>query len=206
MTEKKKTSNKRINFASLEAATDYPDFLEIQLKSFRDFFQLDNPPEKRAEEGLYKVFVENFPIEDARGNFVLELVDYIVDTPKYVPEECIKRGVTYAVPLKAKLRLRQNGEDNEDFETIEQEVFLGNIPYMTPQGSFVINGSERVVVFQIHKSPGVFFAQSTHTSGTKLYSAKIIPFKGAWIEFATDVNSVMYAYIDRKKSFPLRLF
>ena len=203
MVEKKKSSNKRINFASLKSVTDYPDFLEIQLKSFRDFFQLDNPPEKRAEEGLCKVFMENFPIEDARGNFVLELVDYILDTPKYTPEECISRGVTYAVPLKAKLRLRQNGEDNEDFETIEQEVFLGNIPYMTSQGSFVINGSPRVIVFQIHKSPGVFFAQSTHTSGTKLYSARIIPFKGAWIEFATDVNSVMYAYIDRKKKFPI---
>ncbi len=203
MVEKKKPSDKRINFASLKSVTDYPDFLEIQLKSFRDFFQLDNSPEKRTQEGLYKVFIENFPIEDARGNFVLEFVDYILDTPKYAPEECIRRGVTYAVPLKAKLRLRQNGEDNEDFETIEQEVFLGNIPYMTPQGSFIINGSERVVVFQIHKSPGVFFAQSTHASGTKLYSAKIIPFKGAWIEFATDVNSIMYAYIDRKKKFPI---
>ncbi len=203
MAEKKKTNNKRINFASLESVTDYPDFLEIQLKSFRDFFQLDNPPEKREKEGLYKVFMENFPIEDARGNFVLELVDYILDAPKYTPEECIRRGVTYAVPLKAKLRLRQNGEDNEDFETIEQEVFLGNIPYMTPQGSFVINGSERVVVFQIHKSPGVFFAQSTHAGGTKLYSARIIPFKGAWIEFATDVNNIMYAYIDRKKKLPI---
>jgi DNA-directed RNA polymerase subunit beta len=203
LVEKKKSGDKRINFASLKSVTDYPDFLEIQLKSFRDFFQLDNPPEKRVEEGLYKVFMENFPIEDTRGNFVLELVDYILDTPKHAPEECIRRGVTYAVPLKAKLRLRQNGEDNEDFETIEQEVFLGNIPYMTPQGAFIINGSERVVVFQIHKSPGVFFAQSTHTSGTKLYSAKIIPFKGAWIEFATDVNSIMYAYIDRKKKFPI---
>ncbi len=203
MVEKKKTSNKRINFASLKSVTDYPDLLELQLKSFRDFFQLDTPPEKRAEEGLCKVFMENFPIEDARGNFVLELVDYILETPKYAPEECIRRGVTYAVPLKAKLRLRQNGEDNEDFETIEQEVFLGNIPYMTPQGAFIINGSERVVVFQIHKSPGVFFAQSTHTSGNRLYSAKIIPFKGAWIEFSTDVNSIMYAYIDRKKKFPI---
>jgi DNA-directed RNA polymerase subunit beta len=203
LVEKKKPSNKRINFASLKSVTDYPDFLDIQLKSFRDFFQLDTPPEKRAEEGLCKVFMENFPIEDARGNFVLELVDYILETPRYAPEECIRRGVTYAVPLKAKLRLRQNGEDSEDFETIEQEVFLGNIPYMTPQGSFIINGSERVVVFQIHKSPGVFFAQSTHASGTRLYSAKIIPFKGAWIEFSTDVNSIMYAYIDRKKKFPI---
>jgi DNA-directed RNA polymerase subunit beta len=203
LVKKKTPSNKRINFASLKSVTDYPDLLEIQLKSFRDFFQLDTPPEKRAQEGLCKVFMENFPIEDARGNFVLELVDYILETPKYAPEECIRRGVTYAVPLKAKLRLRQNGEDNEDFETIEQEVFLGNIPYMTPQGSFIINGSERVIVFQIHKSPGVFFAQSTHASGTRLYSAKIIPFKGAWIEFSTDVNSIMYAYIDRKKKFPI---
>ena len=203
MAEKKKTISKRVNFAALKSVTDYPDFLELQLKSFKDFFQLDNPPEKRSKEGLYKVFMENFPIEDSKGNFVLELVDYILDTPKYTPEECIGRGVTYAVPLKAKLRLRQNSEENEDFETIEQEVFLGNIPYMTPQGSFIINGAERVVVFQIHKSPGVFFAQSTHASGAKLYSAKIIPFKGAWIEFATDVNSVMYAYIDRKKKFPI---
>ncbi|MCU0317859.1 MAG: DNA-directed RNA polymerase subunit beta [Amoebophilaceae bacterium] len=203
MAEKKKPISKRVNFAALKSVTDYPDFLELQLKSFKDFFQLDNPPEKRSKEGLYKVFVENFPIEDSKGNFVLELIDYILDTPKYTPEECIGRGVTYAVPLKAKLRLRQNSEENEDFETIEQEVFLGNIPYMTPQGSFIINGAERVVVFQIHKSPGVFFAQSTHASGTKLYSAKIIPFKGAWIEFATDVNSVMYAYIDRKKKFPI---
>ena len=203
MAEKKQTSNQRISFASLKSVTDYPDFLGIQLQSFKDFFQLDTPPEKRTEGGLYKVLMENFPIEDARGNFVLELVDYILETPKYSPEECIRRGVTYAVPLKAKLRLRQNGEDNEDFETIEQEVFLGNIPYMTPQGSFVINGAERVIVFQIHKSPGVFFAQSTHASGTRLYSAKIIPFKGAWIEFSTDVNSIMYAYIDRKKKFPI---
>jgi len=203
LVKRKKPNSQRINFASLQSVTDYPSFLELQLQSFRDFFQLDNPPEKRSGEGLYKVFMENFPIEDAKGNFVLELVDYILDTPKYSPEECIRRGVTYAVPLKAKLRLQQNGEENEDFETIEQEVFLGNIPYMTPQGSFVINGAERVVVFQIHRSPGVFFAQSTHASGTKLYSARIIPFKGAWIEFATDVNSVMYAYIDRKKKFPI---
>ena len=203
MAENKKPSNRRVNFASIKSVTDYPDFLEIQLKSFRDFFQLDNPPEKRVQEGLYKVFMENFPIEDSRGNFVLEFVDYILATPKYTPEECIGHGVTYAVPLKAKLRLLQNDDDNEDFETIEQEVFLGNIPYMTPKGSFIINGAERVVVSQIHKSPGVFFAQSTHTSGAKFYSARIIPFKGAWIEFATDVNSVMYAYIDRKKKFPI---
>ncbi len=202
--ENKNPRDKRASFASPRSVTtDYPNLLDIQLQSFSDFFQLDTPPEKRTEEGLYKVFMENFPIEDARGNFVLELVDYILETPKYSPDECIRRGVTYAIPLKAKLRLRQNGEENEDFETIEQEVFLGNIPYMTPQGSFVINGAERVIVFQIHKSPGVFFAQSTHASGTRLYSAKIIPFKGAWIEFSTDVNSIMYAYIDRKKKFPI---
>lgn len=203
MAKTKQTNESRVNFASLKSVTGYPDFLELQLQSFKDFFQLDNPPEKRVEEGLHKVFSENFPIEDAKGNFILELVDYILDTPKYAPEECIRRGVTYSLPLKAKLRLRQIGDESEDFETIEQEVFLGNIPYMTPQGSFVINGAERVVVFQIHKSPGVFFAQSTHTSGTKLYSARIIPFKGAWIEFATDVNGIMYAYIDRKKKFPI---
>lgn len=203
MAENNKLSNKRVSFASIKSVTDYPDFLELPLKSFEDFFQLDAPPEKRVDEGLYKVFMENFPIEDARGNFVLEFVDYILDTPKYAPEECARRGVTYAVPLKAKLRLLQNGDDNEDFETIEQEVFLGNIPYMTPQGSFIINGAERVIVSQIHKSPGVFFAQSTHTSGAKLYSARIIPFKGAWIEFATDVNRIMYAYIDRKKKLPI---
>ena len=203
MAENNKPSNNRVSFASIKSVTDYPDFLELQLKSFNDFFQLDAPPEKRVDEGLYKVFMENFPIEDARGNFVLEFVDYILDTPKYAPQECVRRGVTYAVPLKAKLRLVQTGDDSEDFETIEQEVFLGNIPYMTPQGSFVINGAERVIVSQIHKSPGVFFAQSTHTSGAKLYSARIIPFKGAWIEFATDVNSIMYAYIDRKKKLPI---
>ncbi len=204
MIEKKKnTGSKRVNFASTNSFTDYPDFLDIQLKSFRDFFQLDTPPEKRAEEGLAKVFTENFPIEDSRGNYVLEFIDYILDAPKYTPAECIERGVTYAVPLKAKLRLLQNDEEVEDFENIEQEVFLGNIPYMTPQGSFIVNGAERVIVSQIHKSPGAFFAQSKHTSGAKLYSARIIPFKGAWIEFTTDVNNIMYAYIDRKKKFPI---
>ena len=203
MAKNKKPSNKRLSFAAIKSLTDYPDFLELQLKSFRDFFQLDNPPEKRVQEGLYKVFMDNFPIEDARGNFVLEFVDYTLDTPKYTPEECIGRGVTYAVPLKAKLRLLQKDDANEDFATIEQEVFLGNIPYMTPKGSFIINGAERVVVSQIHKSPGIFFAQNTHTSGAMLYSARIIPFKGAWTEFATDVNSVMYVYIDRKKKFPI---
>ncbi|MCZ6899553.1 MAG: DNA-directed RNA polymerase subunit beta [Bacteroidetes bacterium] len=187
----------------MKSVIDYPDFLDIQLKSFQDFFQLDTPPENRAQEGLFKVFSENFPISDSRANFVLEFIDYLVDPPKYNVDECIDRGLTYSVPLKAKLRLSCNDEDNEDFETIEQEVFLGNIPYMTNKGSFVINGAERVIVSQLHRSPGVFFAQSKHTNGTKLYSARVIPFKGSWIEFATDVNNVMYAYIDRKKKFPV---
>ena len=182
---------------------EYPDFLEIQLQSFQDFFQLDTPAESRSKEGLFKVFAENFPISDSRENFKLEFIDYMIDPPKYSVDECIDRGLTYSVPLKAKLRLSCNDPDNEDFETIEQEVFLGNIPYMTERGSFVINGAERVIVSQLHRSPGVFFAQSKHTNGTKLYSARIIPFKGSWIEFATDVNNVMYAYIDRKKKFPV---
>ncbi len=193
----------RKNFSQIKTVIDYPDFLDVQLQSFKDFFQLDTPPEKRTQEGLFKVFSENFPITDSRENYVLEFVDYMVDPPKYTVEECVDRGLTYSVPLKAKLRLSCNDEDNEDFETIEQEVFLGNIPYMTDNGSFVINGAERVIVSQLHRSPGVFFAQSMHTNGTKLYSARIIPFKGSWIEFATDVNSVMYAYIDRKKKFPV---
>jgi DNA-directed RNA polymerase subunit beta len=193
----------RKSFAKIKTVIDYPDFLEVQVKSFSDFFQLDTPAEKRSQEGLYKVFQENFPISDSRDNYILEFIDYIVDPPKYSVSESIDRGLTYSVPLKAKLRLSCNDEDNEDFETIEQEVFLGNIPYMTPKGSFVINGAERVIVSQLHRSPGVFFAQSKHTNGTKLYSARIIPFKGSWIEFATDVNNVMYAYIDRKKKFPV---
>ncbi|HHP7240191.1 MAG TPA: DNA-directed RNA polymerase subunit beta [Cyclobacteriaceae bacterium] len=193
----------RKDFSSIKRVIDYPDFLEVQLKSFRDFFQLDTPSEKRIQEGLYKVFSENFPISDSRENFLLEFLDYIVDPPKYTVRECIDRGLTYSVPLKAKLRLSCNDEDNEDFETVEQEVFLGNIPYMTERGSFVINGAERIIVSQLHRSPGVFFAQSKHTNGTVLYSARIIPFKGSWIEFATDVNNVMYAYIDRKKKFPV---
>lgn len=203
MIEKNKMKSSRISFASTQNIADYPDFLEIQLKSFNDFFQLGTPPEKRANEGLHKVFREYFPIEDSRGNYVLEFIDYTLDAPKYSARECVERGVTYSVPLKAKLRLLRNDNEDEEFETIEQEVFLGNIPYMTPQGSFIINGAERVVVSQIHKSPGVFFAQSKHVSGAKLYSARIIPFKGAWMEFATDVNNVMYAYIDRKKKFPI---
>ena len=203
MAKKKNTQPSRISFSSIKKVIDYPDFLDVQLKSFQDFFQLDTPAEKRTQEGLFKVFSENFPISDSRDNFVLEFIDYLVDPPKYSVDECIDRGLTYNVPLKAKLKLTCNDEDHEDFETIEQEVFLGNIPYMTAKGSFVVNGAERVIVSQLHRSPGVFFAQSKHTNGTKLYSARIIPFKGSWIEFATDVNNVMYAYIDRKKKFPV---
>lgn len=195
--------SKRINFASVKPVIDYPDFLEIQLQSFKDFFQLETPAEHRSQDGLFKVFSENFPIQDSRENFTLEFIDYAVDPPKYSVDECIDRGLTYSVPLKAKLKLSCNDEDNEDFQTIEQEVFLGNIPYMTERGSFVINGAERVIVSQLHRSPGVFFAQSRHTNGTKLYSARVIPFKGSWVEFATDVNNVMFAYIDRKKKFPV---
>ncbi|MCC9165857.1 DNA-directed RNA polymerase subunit beta [Pontibacter harenae] len=199
----KNKTTQRINFASIRPVIDYPDFLDVQLQSFQDFFQLETAAENRAQEGLFKVFAENFPISDSRENFVLEFIDYHIDPPKYSVDESIDRGLTYSVPLKAKLRLICNDEDNEDFETIEQEVFLGNIPYMTEKGSFVINGAERVIVSQLHRSPGVFFAQSKHTNGTKLYSARIIPFKGSWVEFATDVNNVMYAYIDRKKKFPV---
>ncbi|PWJ44483.1 DNA-directed RNA polymerase subunit beta [Sediminitomix flava] len=195
--------NGRKNFASIENVLEYPDFLDVQFRSFKSFFQLETPPEEREKEGLYKVFEENFPITDSRENFVLEFIDYTVDPPKYTEDECIERGLTFNVPLKAKLKLSCNDEDNEDFETIEQDVFLGNIPYMSERGSFVINGAERVIVSQLHRSPGVFFAQSKHTNGTKLYSARVIPFKGSWIEFATDVNNVMYAYIDRKKKFPV---
>ncbi|MGB3852079.1 MAG: DNA-directed RNA polymerase subunit beta [Tunicatimonas sp.] len=193
----------RISFSSIKRVIDYPDFLSVQLQSFQDFLQIETPAEQRKDEGLFKVFSENFPITDSRENFVLEFIDYVIDPPKYSIDESIDRGLTYSVPLKAKLRLSCNDEDNEDFETIEQEVFLGNIPYMTLKGSFIINGAERVIVSQLHRSPGVFFAQSKHTNGTKLYSARIIPFKGSWIEFATDVNNVMYAYIDRKKKFPV---
>jgi DNA-directed RNA polymerase subunit beta len=195
--------SQRVSFASIKSVIEYPDFLDIQIQSFMDFFQLETPAENRSQEGLFKVFSENFPITDSRENFKLEFIDYMIDPPKYSVDECIDRGLTYSVPLKAKLRLSCNDADNEDFETIEQEVFLGNIPYMTVRGSFVINGAERVIVSQLHRSPGVFFAQSKHTNGTKLYSARIIPFKGSWIEFATDVNNVMYAYIDRKKKFPV---
>jgi DNA-directed RNA polymerase subunit beta len=197
------SKNQRISFAKVKNPLEYPDFLNIQVQSFKDFFQLETAPEYRNKEGLYKVFAENFPISDSRENFVLEFIDYHVDPPKYTVDESIDRGLTYSVPLKAKLRLTCNDDDNEDFQTIEQEVFLGNIPYMTEKGSFVINGAERVIVSQLHRSPGVFFAMSKHTNGTKLYSARIIPFKGSWIEFATDVNNVMFAYIDRKKKFPV---
>jgi DNA-directed RNA polymerase subunit beta len=196
-------SEERINFASVKKVIDYPDFLDVQLESFRDFFQLDTTSESRADEGLFKVFMENFPITDTRNIFVLEFLDYFVDPPRYSIEECIERGLTYSVPLKAKLKLSCNDPEHEDFQTIVQDVYLGTIPYMTPSGTFVINGAERVIVSQLHRSPGVFFGQSYHTNGTKLYSARVIPFKGSWIEFATDVNNVMYAYIDRKKKFPV---
>ena len=193
----------RINFASVKNPLPYPDFLEVQLKSFRDFLQLDTPPEKRNNEGLFKVFAENFPIADTRNNFVLEFLDYYIDPPRYTIEECLERGLTYSVPLKAKLKLYCTDPDHEDFATEIQDVYLGPIPYMTEKGTFVINGAERVIVSQLHRSPGVFFGQSTHANGTKLYSARIIPFRGSWIEFATDINNVMYAYIDRKKKLPV---
>ena len=196
-------NNQRINFASIKNQMDYPDFLEVQLKSFYDFFQMDTAPEKRKTEGLYKVFTENFPIADTRNNFVLEFLDYFIDPPRYSIEECFERGLTYSVPLKAKLKLYCTDPDHEDFDTVIQDVYLGPIPYMTPKGTFVINGAERVIVSQLHRSPGVFFGQSMHANGTKLYSARIIPFRGSWIEFATDINNVMYAYIDRKKKLPV---
>jgi DNA-directed RNA polymerase subunit beta len=195
--------NQRVNFATSRKVLDYPDFLDVQLQSFQEFFQLETTSDNRYKEGLFKVFAENFPISDSRNIFVLEFLDYFIDPPRYDIQECIERGLTYSVPLKAKLRLSCNDEEHEDFETIVQDVYLGTIPYMTPKGTFVINGAERVIVSQLHRSPGVFFGQSRHTNGTKLYSARVIPFKGSWIEFATDVNNVMYAYIDRKKKFPV---
>ncbi|MBD5191166.1 MAG: DNA-directed RNA polymerase subunit beta [Bacteroidales bacterium] len=197
------TEKPRVNFATVKNPLPYPDFLEVQLKSFRDFLQLDTPPENRQNEGLYKVFSEHFPIADTRNNFVLEFLDYYIDPPRYSIEDCLTRGLTYSVPLKAKLKLYCTDPDHEDFDTTIQDVYLGLIPYMTEQGSFIINGAERVVVSQLHRSPGVFFGQSTHANGTKLYSARIIPFRGSWIEFATDINNVMYAYIDRKKKLPV---
>ena len=197
------TNKPRVNFASVKNPLPYPDFLEVQLKSFQDFLQLDTPPEKRNNEGLYKVFSENFPIVDTRNSFVLEFLDYYIDPPRYSIDECLERGLTYSVPLKAKLKLYCTDPDHEDFDTVIQDVYLGPSPYMTEKGTFVINGAERVVVSQLHRSPGVFFGQSTHANGTKLYSARIIPFRGSWIEFATDINNVMYAYIDRKKKLPV---
>ncbi|MBC3844760.1 DNA-directed RNA polymerase subunit beta [Winogradskyella echinorum] len=193
----------RINFSSIVNRTDYPDFLDIQIKSFQDFFQLETKSEERGNEGLYNTFMENFPITDTRNQFVLEFLDYFIDPPRYSIEECIERGLTYSVPLKARLKLYCTDPEHEDFETIVQDVYLGTIPYMTPSGTFCINGAERVVVSQLHRSPGVFFSQSFHANGTKLYSARVIPFKGSWIEFATDINQVMYAYIDRKKKLPV---
>ena len=198
-----KIVNQRVNFASVKNPMAYPDFLEVQLKSFNDFLQLDTPLEQRKNDGLFKVFSENFPIADTRNNYVLEFLDYYIDPPRYSMEECLERGLTYAVPLKAKLKLYCNDPDHEDFDTVIQDVFLGPIPYMTPNGTFIINGAERVVVSQLHRSPGVFFGSSQHANGTQLYSARIIPFKGSWIEFATDINNVMYAYIDRKKKLPV---
>ncbi|RAI99697.1 DNA-directed RNA polymerase subunit beta [Chitinophaga skermanii] len=203
MSLKKAQTNERVNFGKIKQVAETPDLLAIQIQSFKDFFQLETTPDKRNNEGLFKVFKENFPITDTRNIFNLEFLDYFVDPPRYTIEECIERGLTYSVPLKAKLRLSCNDEEHVDFQTIVQDVFLGNIPYMTPRGTFVINGAERVVVSQLHRSPGVFFGQSIHPNGTKIYSARVIPFKGAWMEFATDINNVMYAYIDRKKKFPV---
>ena len=199
----KRTASGRVNFGKIHDDADTPDLLAIQLQSFKDFFQLETTPDKRNNEGLFRVFKENFPITDTRNIFVLEFLDYFIDPPRYTIDECMERGLTYSVPLKAKLKLSCNDEEHVDFETIIQDVFLGNIPYMTPRGTFVINGAERVVVSQLHRSPGVFFGQSVHPNGTKIYSARVIPFKGAWMEFATDINNVMYAYIDRKKKFPV---
>ena len=196
-------NNSRISFASAKNQLKYPDFLEVQLKSFKDFFQLDTTSENRKDEGLFQVFNENFPITDTRNNFVLEFLDYFIDPPRYSIEECVEQGLTYSIPLKAKLKLYCTDPEHEDFDTVVQDVYLGVLPYMTPKGTFVINGAERVIVSQLHRSPGVFFGHSMHANGTKLYSARIIPFKGSWIEFATDINNVMYAYIDRKKKLPV---
>ncbi|MEQ1798304.1 MAG: DNA-directed RNA polymerase subunit beta [Lacibacter sp.] len=203
MSSSRVAANKRINFGKVKHLAEIPDLLGIQIQSFKEYFQLETTPDKRNIEGLFRVFKENFPITDTRNIFVLEFLDYFIDPPRYSIDECMERGLTYAVPLKAKLRLSCNDEEHVDFQTIVQDVFLGNIPYMTPRGTFVINGAERVVVSQLHRSPGVFFGQSIHPNGTKIYSARVIPFKGAWMEFATDINNVMYAYIDRKKKFPV---
>ncbi|HOS84004.1 MAG TPA: DNA-directed RNA polymerase subunit beta, partial [Bacteroidales bacterium] len=196
-------TKERISFASIKNKLEYPDFLEIQIKSFNEFFKINSTPEERKYEGLSSVFNENFPIADTRNNFILEFLDYQLDPPRYSIEECLDRGLTFSVPLKAKLKLYCTDPEHEDFDTVVQDVYLGTIPFMTPRGTFVINGAERVVVSQLHRSPGVFFGQSMHANGTKLYSARVIPFKGSWIEFATDINNVMYAYIDRKKKLPV---
>ena len=196
-------NNLRTNFSNSKNINVKTDFLDIQIKSFQDFFQLETKSDERVEEGLFNTFKENFPITDARNQFVLEFLDYFIDPPRYSMHECIQRGLSYSVPLKARLKLYCTDVEHEDFETIVQDVFLGSIPYMTPSGTFIINGAERVIVSQLHRSPGVFFGQSFHANGTKLYSARVIPFKGSWIEFATDINNVMYAYIDRKKKLPV---
>ena len=198
-----KVISNRVNFARVKNPMPYPDFLDVQLESFKDFLQLDTPPEERKNDGLYKVFTENFPITDTRNNFVLEFLDYYIDPPRYSIDECLERGLTYSVPMKARMKLYCTDPDHEDFAPVTQDVFLGTIPYMTSNGTFVINGAERVVVAQLHRSPGVFFGQGVHANGTVLYSARVIPFKGSWIEFATDINNVMYAYIDRKKKLPV---
>ena len=196
-------TTERISFATIKNQLDYPDFLEVQLKSFRDFFQMGTTPEERKGEGLWQVFMENFPITDTRNNFVLEFLDFGIDPARYTIDECIERGLTYCVPLKAQLKLYCTDPEHEDFDTVVQDVYLGTVPYMTDKGSFIINGAERGIVSQLHRSPGVFFGQSVHANGTKLYSARVIPFRGSWIEFATDINNVMYAYIDRKKKLPV---
>jgi len=196
-------TNSRINLGSIDHTAAYPDFLDLQVGSFEKFFQLDTQAEFREKEGLFKVFDKTFPVTDARNVFELEFIDYFVDPPRYDIDECIERGLTYSVPLKARLKLSCNDEEHVDFETIEQDVFLGNIPYMSPRGTFIINGAERVVVSQLHRSPGVIFGQNVHPNGTKIYSARIIPFKGTWMEFSTDINSVLHAYLDRKKKVPV---
>jgi len=194
---------KRINLGSIEHALDYPDFLGLQLDSFEKFFQIDTPDYMKEDEGLHKVFQKTFPVTDAREVFELKFIDYYIDPPRYSIDESIERGLTYSVPLKAKLKLSCNDEDHVDFETIEQDVFLGNVPYMTPRGTFIINGAERVIVSQLHRAPGVIFGQSVHPNGTKIYSARIIPFKGTWMEFSTDIHNVLHAYLDRKKKVPV---
>src|SRR5690606_7575241 len=197
------SAKERINFSSAKGRIVAPDFLDVQLACFTDFFQLDTLPEDRVSEGLYKTFQENFPITDSRNQFVLEFLDYLADSPRYSIDECVERGLTYSVPLKARLKLYCTDPEHEDFQTVIQDVYLGPVPYMTPSGSFIINGAERVIVTQLHRSPGVFFGQTYHANGTKLYYSRIIPFKGSWMEFTTDINNVMYAYIDRKKKLPL---